>query len=271
VKGDIFSIANNMSDNWVYAAVPAQDERALGTWQVGQQESPLKVGLRDHSMRTPGQFQQNFPREVAISEAAALANADPLEFRIAHTKEQRLKDLLNRLKTEANWESRPSPNPNAASADGLKGQGVSVMFRAGSYWACAAQITFTPATNKIKVDRITMAVDPGIVINPEQLKRQIEGGAIMGVSMALHEESKFDQSGVTVEDWQSYPILNMSEIPEVKVVMVHRPEVGSYGQGSEGANALASPAIAAAFFDATGKAARRLPLSPANLAVALKV
>jgi CO/xanthine dehydrogenase Mo-binding subunit len=234
------------------------------------------VGLRDHSMRTPGQFQQNFPREVAISEAAALAGADPLEFRIAHTKEQRLKDLLNRLKTEANWESRPSPNPNAKSGAGLKGQdlkgqGVSVMFRAGSYWACAAQITFDPGTNKIKVDRITMAVDPGIVINPEQLKRQVEGGAVMGVSMALLEEVKFDQSGVTVDDWQSYPILKMADIPEIKVVMVHRPEVGSYGQGSEGANALAAPAIAAAFFDATGKAARRLPLSPANLAQVMKV
>ena len=266
VKGDIFSIANSMSDNWTYGAVPAQDERALGTWQVGQQESPIKVGLRDHSMRTPGQFQQNFPREVAISEAAALAGADPLDFRIAHTKEQRLKDLLTRIKTEANWESRPSPNPNAKSGAGLKGRGVSVMFRAGSYWACVAEITFSPDTNKIKVDRITMAVDPGIVINPEQLKRQIEGGAMMGVSMALYEEVKFDQSGVTMEDWTSYPILKMADIPEVKVVMLHRPEVGSYGQGSEGANALASPAIAAAFFDATGKPARRLPLNPANLA-----
>jgi CO/xanthine dehydrogenase Mo-binding subunit len=55
----------------------------------------------------------------------------------------------------------------------------------------------------------------------------------------------------------------MAEIPEIKVALIHRPETGTYGQGSEAANALAAPAIAAAFFDATGKPARRLPLRPA--------
>jgi CO/xanthine dehydrogenase Mo-binding subunit len=84
----------------------------------------------------------------------------------------------------------------------------------------------------------------------------------MGVSQALHEEVAFDEKGVTSEDWTSYPILTMAEIPEVKVVLAPRPEVGVYGQGSESANALAAPAIAGAFLDATGKAARRIPLRP---------
>ena len=110
-----------------------------------------------------------------------------------------------------------------------------------------------------------MVVDPGIVINPLQLKRQVEGGSLMGVSEALYEEVTFDEAGVTIRDWQTYPILKMADIPEVKVVLVHRPEVGTYGQGSEGANALSAPAIAAAFYDATGKPARRLPLRPAYI------
>jgi CO/xanthine dehydrogenase Mo-binding subunit len=113
-------------------------------------------------------------------------------------------------------------------------------------------------------------VDPGIVVNPLQLKRQVEGGTMMGVSEALYEEVAFDESTVTVRDWQSYPILKMADMPEVKVVLVHRPEVGSYGGGSEAANALAAPAIAAALFDATGKAARRLPLRPAYVTELLK-
>ena len=254
------TIANNVSDKWVYDAVPNLDERAHGTWQVGQRESPVAVGLRNHSMRTPVQFQQNFPREAAISEAAALAGADPLQFRIDHAKEERLKHVLERLREESGWEKRSSPNPSAASGEALRGQGVSVMLRSGSYWACACQITVTPSTGKIAVGKITMVVDPGIVINPLQLKRQVEGGTMMGVSEALYEEVSFDQGGITDQDWRSYPILKMGDIPEVKVVLIHRPEVGGYGQGSEGANALAAPAIAAAFFDATGKAARRLPL-----------
>jgi nicotinate dehydrogenase subunit B len=267
---DLYTTANSISDDWVYDVVPNLDERAQGTWQIGQRESPLNVGLRNHSMRTPGQFQQNFPREVAISEAAALAGADPLQFRIDHAKAERLKSLLERLREESGWETRPSPNRLATSGDLLKGQGVSVMLRAGSYWACACKIALAPSTGQITVEKITMAVDPGIVVNPLQLKRQVEGGTMMGVSEALYEEVAFDEGAVTVQDWRSYPILKMADIPEVKIVLVHRPEVGSYGQGSEGANALAAPAIAAAVFDATGKPARRLPLKPAYIMGLLK-
>jgi CO/xanthine dehydrogenase Mo-binding subunit len=121
----------------------------------------------------------------------------------------------------------------------------------------------TPQTGVIAVEKMTMVVDPGIVVNPLQLKRQVEGGSMMGISETLYEEVPFDESGVTAKDWLSYPILKMSDIPEIKVVLLHRPEVGAYGQGSEAANALAAPAIAAALFDATGKAVRRLPLRPA--------
>jgi nicotinate dehydrogenase subunit B len=272
-KGDrLNNTVNGNSDAWVYDGVLNLDERAHGTWQVGQRESPIAVGLRDHSMRTPGQFQQNFPREVAISEAAALAGADPIQFRIDHAKEERVRNVLQRLREESGWEARSSPHSKAASTGTtpVRGQGVSLMFRSGSYWACSCQIAVTPATGAIAVEKVTMVVDPGIVVNPLQLKRQVEGGSMMGISQALYEEVAFDESGVTTQDWLSYPILKMAEIPEIKVVLLHRPEVGSYGQGSEAANALAAPAIAAAFFDATGKAARRLPLRPAYVKELLK-
>jgi CO/xanthine dehydrogenase Mo-binding subunit len=255
---------NGNSDPWVYDGVLNLEERAHGTYEVGQRESPLGVGLRDHSMRTPGQFQQNFPREVALSEAAALAGADPIQFRLDHTKEERLKNILERLRAESSWQTRSAPNPKASAKGNapVRGQGVSVMFRSGSYWACAAQIAVTPATGAIAVEKITMVVDPGVVVNPLQLKRQVEGGSMMGTSIALYEQVEFDESGVTTKDWRSYPILKMADMPEIKVVIVNRPEVGVYGQGSEAANALAAPAIAAAFFDATGKPARSLPLRP---------
>ena len=68
----------------------------------------------------------------------------------------------------------------------------------------------------------------------------------------------------------SYPILTMADVPEIKVVLLHKPEVGTYGGGSEAANALAAPAIAAALHDATGKAIRRLPMKPAYVKAVLK-
>ena len=144
------------------------------------------------------------------------------------------------------------------------------MFRSLTYWACVCQIAVTPSTGAIVVEKYTIAVDPGIVINPMQLKRQVEGGAVMGISHALLEEVMFNESAVTQDSWISYPILKMSEVPEIKVVLINNPKVGTYGGGSEAANALAAPAIAAALHDATGKVLRRLPLKRAYVQELLK-
>jgi CO/xanthine dehydrogenase Mo-binding subunit len=263
------STVNDLYDPWVYdGAQMSLLEQGHGTFQVGQKASPLVVGLRDHSMRTPGQFQQNFPRELAITEAAALAGADAIQFRIDHAKEQRVIEILKAVRDASGWETRSSRSKDTAAV--RRGQGVSLMFRSETYWACVAKIAVTPSTGVVVVEKITMAVDPGIVVNPLQLKRQVEGGTMMGVSMALYEEVQFDESAITNRDWRTYPILKMADIPEVNVVLLHKPEVGKYGGGSEAANALAAPAIAAALFDATGKIARRLPLKPAYVQALLK-
>jgi CO/xanthine dehydrogenase Mo-binding subunit len=265
--GSLFGIANAMHDPWVYDATPAVLERSYGTSQIGQTSSPLNVGLRDHSLRTPGQYQQNFPRELAITEAAVLAGVDPLQFRIQHAREKRVIGVLDAVRQNSGWETRSARRVS----DGVsRGQGVSVMFRSGTYWACVAQIAVNMTSGAIKVEKVTVAVDPGIVINPAQLKRQVEGGAVMGVSIALLEEVRFDESGVTSSDWRSYPIATMADLPEIKVVLINNPEVGMYGQGSEAANALAAPAIAGALFDATGKVARRLPLKADYVKALLK-
>jgi nicotinate dehydrogenase subunit B len=260
----IASTSNAIQDPWLYGRVPNVAESGFGTFQIGQQSSPLGIGLRDHSMRTPGQLQQNFPREVAFSEAAARARIDAIEFRLRQTDDARLIEALKAVREASGWETRSSPAPHfkATGTTPVAGQGVSVMLRSGTYWACVCHVSVVPATGKVAVTKYTIAVDPGVVVNPMQLKRQIEGGALMGLSHALHEEMAFDQSGVTSRDWQTYPILTMAEVPEIKVVILSHPEVGSAGGGSEAANALAISAIAAAFFDATGRPARKLPLRP---------
>ncbi len=272
VHGDfVTSTVNNISDDWIYARVPNVIERGHGTFQVGQKVSPIAVGLRDHSMRTPAQFQQNFPRELAINEAAVLAGVDAIQFRINNLKEERAIGVLKKVRDASGWDTRPSPSPHAAAegTEAVRGRGVSLMLRDGTYWACACHIAVTPATGAIKVEKCTLAVDPGVVINPTQLKRQVEGGAMMGISIALLEEVMTDESGVMQDDWNSYPVLTMADIPEIKVELINNPRVGSYGGGSEAANALAAPAIAAALHDATGKILRRLPLKSAYVHEAL--
>lgn len=270
--GSISSTVNRIADPWIYDRVPNVAESGHGTFQLGQKASPLAIGLRDHSMRTPGQLQQNYPRELAFSEAAALAGIDAIEFRLRQTDDQRLIGALKAVREASGWQTRPSPGPQARATGSapVSGQGVSVMLRSGTYWACVCHVSVVPTTGKVTVDKYTIAVDPGIVVNPLQLKRQIEGGALMGLSHALYEEMTFDESGVTSRDWRSYPILTMADVPEIKVVILNHPEVGAYGGGSEAANALAVSAVAAAFFDATGKPARRLPLKPTYVQSVLK-
>jgi nicotinate dehydrogenase subunit B len=271
-SNSVTSTVNRIADPWIYDQVPNVIEQGHGTFQVGQKASPLAIGIRDHSMRTPGQFQQNYPRELAMNEAAALVGADAIQFRIDHAKEERVFGVLKAVREASGWDTRPSPRSHAVSTGSkpVRGRGVSLMFRSGTYWACVCQIAVTPSTGAIVVEKYTIAVDPGIVVNPMQLKRQVEGGAVMGISQALLEEAMFDESGITSRDWNTYPILKMSEIPEIGVVLLSNPKVGTYGGGSEAANALAAPAIAAALHDATGRVSRRLPLKRAYVQALLK-
>jgi CO/xanthine dehydrogenase Mo-binding subunit len=267
-KESMFGLRNGISDPWIYDGVPAVLERGHGTAQVGQHSSAINVGLRDHSLRTPVQYQQNFPRELAITEVAVLAGKDPLQFRIQHAREKRAIAVLESVRDASGWKPRSEPlKPENGVA---RGRGVSALYRGGTYWACVADIAVDISKGAVRVEKITVAVDPGIVVNPLQLKRQVEGGTVMGVSMTLFEELRFDESGVVSTDWRSYPIATMADLPEINVVLINRPEVGKYGQGSEAANALAASAIAGAFFDATGKVARRLPLTGPYVQALLK-
>ncbi len=121
VDGPLGSTINSNQDPWLYDRVANLAEYGHGTFQLGERESPIAVGLRDHSMRTPGQLQQNFPRELAISEAAALAGVDPIEFRLSHTKDERLIGVLNAVRESSGWQRRPSPKATGVGpADGAR-------------------------------------------------------------------------------------------------------------------------------------------------------
>ena len=107
-----------------------------------------------------------------------------------------------------------------------------------------------------------MAHDCGQIINPDTLKRVIEGNIVQSTSRSLWEEVKFDNKMVTSVDWAGYPILDITEAPEtVDIVLVDRPTVAPSGAG-EGATRPTAAALANAIFDATGVRIRRAPLTP---------
>jgi nicotinate dehydrogenase subunit B len=259
-----------ISTTWPYDKVQNRFEEAYAMPNIG--EDAGLGGLRGTIMRTPAQRQQNFALEAFINEAAAAAAVDPIQFRIDHTTDPRLIEILNATANAAGWEPRHSPHP-AARRNGtspVTGRGVAVMIRSNGYWVGIAEVAVTPDTGLVQVTKFTIGLDCGKVINPRQLDRCMKSGLVMGLGEALKEEVTFDNQKVTSTNWNTYKIMTMEETPEIKVVQISRDDKG-FGQGSEGANAVGPPAVAAAVFDATGAQPRRIPLSPEYVRALLKV
>ena len=260
---------NWVATEWPYDKIEKRLEDAYGMPNLAGDSA--NGGLRGNIMRTPGQRQQNFALEGLINEAAAAAGVDPIEYRLAHTSDERLIHLLHATAKAADWETRPSPHRGArrSGSTSVKGRGVCVMIRENAYWVGIAEVSVVPATGEVKVTKFTIGAEPGKIINPRQLDRCMKSGVVMGLSEALKEEVTFDKSKVTSTNWSRYKILTMEETPEIKVVQISRDDKG-FGGGSEAANAVVPPAVAAAFFDSTGVPARKLPLNPANVTNLLK-
>ena len=258
-----------IATEWPYDKIQNRLEEAYGMPNLGTESAA--GGLRGNIMRTPGQRQQNFVLEGLMNEGAAAASADPIQFRLNHTTDQRLIDILNATARAAGWEPRPSPHQSArrTGSGPVTGRGVCIMVRSNAYWVGIAEIAVIPATGAVQVTKFTIGVDCGKIINPRQLDRCMKSGVVMGLSEALKEEVTFDKGKVTSTDWSRYRILTMEEMPEIKVVQISRDDKG-FGGGSEAANAVGPPAVAAAFFDATGVQPRRIPLTQAYVTRLLK-
>lgn len=258
-----------VATEWPYDKIQNKLEEAYGMPNFAADSA--YGGLRGNIMRTPGQRQQNFTLEGLINEAAASAKADPIQFRLDHITEPRLIEVLNATAKAAAWEPRFSPHQGArkTGSSPVTGRGLSIIMRSNAYWVGIAEVLVTPATGVVQVTKFTIGVDCGKIINPRQLDRCMKSGVVMGLSEALKEEVTFDQQKVTSTNWSRYKILTMQETPEITVVQISRNDKG-FGGGSEAANALGPPAVAAAFFDATGVVPRKLPLTPAYVTTLLK-
>ena len=124
------------------------------------------------------------------------------------------------------------------------------------------------AEASIRVERISIAADVGMVINPDGVKSQLEGGAIQSCSWTLKEELRFTRETMLTRSWEDYPILNFSEAPVVDVAVIDRPNEPTLGAG-EATQGPTAAAIGNAVFDALGVRIRQLPLTPERILAAL--
>ena len=255
---------NYVQVEWPYDLVPNLLQLGYAAPSPGQAQSPIDIGLRWRSLRSPIHQQQNFPVESMVSEAAAAAGVDPIQYRLDHTTDDRLIGVLEAVRTMSGWETRPSPSPGARASGGgiVRGRGIGLTIRHDGYFAGAAEIAVDLDSGRVIVERYWIAVDVGVVVNPRSLRLSVEGGSAMGISQALHEELQFDRAAITSTDFRSYPILTMAEMPEIEVEILDRRDVMVVGQGAEPPNMVPLVSLTGAFFDATGKCMRRLPMRP---------
>jgi nicotinate dehydrogenase subunit B len=223
------------------------------------QEMPIRAS----ALRTLGAYANIFALESFMDELAAAAGADPIAFRLAHLKDPRGRAVIEAVAKNAQW--KPGEKGNGTRGRGI---GFAKYKNLACYVAVVAEVEVDRASGQVRVPRTWAAVDSGLIINPDGLTNQMEGGIIQSVSWTLKEEVRFDKTGIQTRDWASYPILTMPEVPKVEIELINRPNERPLGSG-EGSQAPAVAAIANAFANATGKRIRDLPLHPARVKAAL--
>jgi nicotinate dehydrogenase subunit B len=218
-----------------------------------------EMPLRTSALRSLGAFLNVFAAESFIDELASAAGRDPLEFRLAHLSDPRGQAVLHTAASRAAW---PKWTSREAVGHGI---GYARYKNSSAYCAVIAEVE---AINEVRVRRLVIAVDAGLVINPNGAANQVEGGAIQATSWTLKERVRFDRLNVTSDTWETYPILRFSEVPAIDVEFVAAKGNPPLGVG-ECAQGPTAAAIANAVYDALGIRVRSLPLTAEQLIAAM--
>lgn len=224
--------------------------------------------LRTSHLRDPVGPQLHFASESFIDEMAHAVGADPVQFRLRYLKDPRHIAVVKAAAEKSGWVTRTSPRRDQTGST-VSGRGIAYAPRNGTVVAIVAEVEVDRRSGKIWARKFTVAHDCGQIINPRGLELCIEGNIIQGISRTLWEEVRFDNKAVTSVDWMTYPILDITEVPEkIDMVLMNRPEAPPTGAGEPSIRPMAA-AIANAVYDATGVRIRRVPFSPERVKSAL--
>ena len=217
---------------------------------------PFAVG----PWRAPGANMNVYAAESQMDLMAAAARVDPLEFRLRHLTDARMRGVLKAVGDAFGW--TPGVGPSG------RGVGVACSIDAGTYVATMAEVAVEPASGVIRVKRIVCAQDMGTIVNPDGARMQVEGGLTMGLGYALAEELQFRSGEILDRNFDSYQLPRFSWVPHLEVVLVPNPSLAPQG-GGEPAITTAGAVIANAVFDATGARVFRLPMTPERVLAAI--
>jgi len=218
------------------------------TQSVGS-DSPLAQG----AYRCLAATGNNFARESFIDELAAAAEADPLEFRLAHLDNPRIRIVLETAAKRFNWsERRKKVTPEL-------GVGLACGTEKNSVVAACVEVGIDRKKGEIKVHEVCQAFECGPVLNPANLTSQVQGCIVMGLGGALSEEIEFENGKILNANFGGYRVPRFRDVPKIDVVLVNKTDIPSAGGGETPIIAVA-PAVGNAVFAATGVRIRSLPM-----------
>jgi nicotinate dehydrogenase subunit B len=262
------------------AVLPQGDRNAMPPY-FGIQNLQVAVidvvpPIRAARMRGVASLPNSFAHECFIDELAAAAGVDPLKFRIDRLNDPRAVEVLSAAAKKAGWETRAPRRPELASVTVAKGRGIAyARYTHGdfpgygaAYSAWVADVEVDLSSGEVRVTRVVVAQDAGLMVNPKGVELQVHGNVVQSVSRVLMEEARFDASGATNLDFQSYPIARFPDVPDIQMVLIGKPEDAPLGVG-ESTSIPSAAAIANAIFDATGVRIRQVPFTPARVKLAL--
>jgi CO/xanthine dehydrogenase Mo-binding subunit len=218
-----------------------------------------RTPLRVSALRSLGAHANVFAGESFFDEIGAQVGVDPVEHRLGYTTDDRARNVIERAAKISGWRTRQR----------IDGRGMGIGFArykgAGAYVAVIVDVEVEHA---LRLRRAWAVVDAGMVVNPDGILNQAEGGLLQAASWTIGEEVTFDTTRVTSRDWTTYQVMTFSEAPEMNVELIERQDEPPCGVGEAFAGPTAA-AIGNALFEATGVRVRRMPFTRARLMQAL--
>lgn len=227
---------------------------------VWRRELPIQTG----PWRGLGLLANTFAVESFMDELAHAAGVDPLEWRLRHLPDtlwgRRMRAVLEAAAALGGW-GKPLPEGRA--------QGIACSTDTDTVVAQVAEVSLDREAGRIRVHNVALAMDCGLVINPDGVRAQAEGGVMWGVGSALVEEMRIEDGRVAARNFDAYPLLTIAEAPHVEVALLDTARDGRPRGVGEPPMGPTAAAIGNAFFALTGKRLRQIPFTPARVKAAL--
>jgi CO/xanthine dehydrogenase Mo-binding subunit len=211
-------------------------------------DAPLRAG----SYRALASTANNFARESMMDELAAAADEDPLAFRLRHLQNERIRNALLAAAEKFGWDARWKKRSKTS------GVGLSCGTEKGSVVACCAQVDISDQ-GAYKVVEVVEAFECGPIMNPRNLKAQVEGAIIQGLGGAMREEMRFKNGKILNAHFSKYHVPRFRDVPAITTILLDRRDLPAVGAGETPIIGIA-PAIANAIFHATGARIRSMPI-----------